>query len=168
MLDTTKILIKSVVETFKINENVHVDMFLEDNLKCVRPEHHEEYFKSLFGEGSGYITALDRVSDVTKAYRKKHEDILMSKAKELSSKIKELGTALYVTKNELLKDLPMSERLKRVDLSKQFNDEEMSIIKISGIGYFLRDDRMIIDTYLLLDCYKHLFFGDRLTLKIGL
>ena len=152
-------LITAVATVFNLPNNIFIDMFLEEHIGCVRVEHQESYFKSLFGVDSEYKKPLDRVADATKNYRKVHIHNNYTLVNALADKIVKYLLSLYSAEFE--SNLNFLQKIASIDYSTHFTPVEFKAIEFAGgIQEYVHDGKICIDTNILIDCYNSAFFGE--------
>ena len=160
-------LITAVATAFSLPNDIFTDMFLEKNIGCIRVEHQEKYFESLFGADAEYKKPLDRVADATKNYRKMHTRNNYELCNALADKIVKYLLALHGADFESNLNLP--QKIAKIDYSTHFTPVEFKAIEFTGgLQGYVHDGKICIDTNLLTDCYNAAFFGEEPKLKIEL
>jgi len=161
----SQILIRSILSTFKISEELYSLNLLEDSVNQIKPEHYEEYFKSLFRAEFEYVTGLDRVLSATRSYCRKYEQLHQVAAIKLSKKINNFALMLY--SNSSVKELSMSEKLREVDSEDVFDHSELEVINLSGgLEKFIKETKVSVDIDLIKNSYSVLFYDKELVQQI--
>jgi len=163
----TKQFAESIMEKLRIKSDPFAFGLVESSVSCVRPEHYKKYYESLFDGFSDYTVPLDRVVAATKHYKQEHSLNNYALSNELAEKI--VSYLLSVNNIPHPDKLTLPQKIVQLDHSNHFTPVEFKAIEFAGgLGSFLHDGKISIDTNLLLSCYNSAFFGEEPKARIEL